>query len=293
MKTTKLLFLLIINYLFLNSQNNPFEFYGPYNAPVYNNIQDGYRNKESCYKLDLNYLPESEKIWTKLFEIKTVQVLQFSINNLDTIPDGLGDLSQLNYLGINAPLQILPQSIGYLNQLKSLKLMNTSLDSLAPSMKFLYQLQEMEVHSNTDTLDLNLQFSQLKKLRSLLLFQCVIDSISPQFSLAPAIEELYFIKTNFVHSYDSIAFPKHLKTLILNDNQINSFPENILELKQLNYLNLRTNQLEEIPEKISRLTTLETLDVRENPLSPYQLALLKALLPNTQILHDPIIEEEE
>lgn len=53
----------------------------------------------------------------------------------------------------------------------------------------------------------------------------------------------------------------HLKTLLLNNNRLESIPEDLAQLKSLNVLKLAYNNLSALPPGLALIPSLEKLDV--------------------------------
>ncbi|XP_049875153.1 leucine-rich repeat-containing protein 58 [Pectinophora gossypiella] len=82
-----------------------------------------------------------------------------------------------------------------------------------------------------------------------------------------------------------------IKELNLSGNQMNFFPEQVLELKSLKYLYLGGNQIQKIPKEIRKLSSLQILSlggnqITEVPESVGRLTSLQAL-----VLSDNYIEQ--
>ena len=82
----------------------------------------------------------------------------------------------------------------------------------------------------------------------------------------------------------------NLKSLRLGGNGLKSLPESIGNLTNLEYLDLSNNNLETLPDSIGNLKNLKELDVRYNYFFN-DLERLEELLPNTDILSGPDDDE--
>lgn len=78
----------------------------------------------------------------------------------------------------------------------------------------------------------------------------------------------------------------NLVHLDLSDNQLTGLPAELGKLKKLETLDVSNNQLTGLPLELGNLSNLQTLDLRGNPYSTYDLDLIRARLPETQILVD-------
>jgi len=71
--------------------------------------------------------------------------------------------------------------------------------------------------------------------------------------------------------------------LFLNNNQLQSIPKEIGELKNLKWFDLRNNQLQSIPKEIEELKSLKSLYLQNNQLSKQHQEEIRAWLPNCEI----------
>ena len=71
--------------------------------------------------------------------------------------------------------------------------------------------------------------------------------------------------------------------MILNQNEINTIPDNIDKLYNLEYLDMWSNNLEYISDNIKFLTKLEELDLRVIIFSNDEKDRIKSLLPGTKV----------
>lgn len=66
---------------------------------------------------------------------------------------------------------------------------------------------------------------------------------------------------------DALAESKSVRKLSLRNNNLTSFPADILKLKNLSFLDLEQNQLQTLPREIEQLTDLKELFLLENKLT--------------------------
>src|SRR5258706_1060190 len=153
----------------------------------------------------------------------------------------------------------LPESIGKLKQLTSLKLSHNKLTALPDSLGQLTQLQTLNPSSNQLTA-LPDSLGQLTQLQTL-------DLSDNQLTTLP----------------ESLGQLMQLQELHLSDNQLTTLPESLLsQLTQLTELDLSNNQLTTLPESLGQLILLKMLRVSDNllirlPKSFRQLNLLETL----------------
>ncbi|HMF31928.1 MAG TPA: leucine-rich repeat domain-containing protein, partial [Candidatus Lokiarchaeia archaeon] len=71
------------------------------------------------------------------------------------------------------------------------------------------------------------------------------------------------------------------EVLLLNDNQLSSFPESFGQLTHLQRLTLNNNQLTSLPESFDQLSRLQSLNLDNNPISSlHESPILTAALNN-------------
>jgi len=58
-----------------------------------------------------------------------------------------------------------------------------------------------------------------------------------------------------------------LRVLVLNDNMLNSLPDNFHTLQKLQHLEIRNNRLNSLPDNFHTLQKLQYLEIRNNRLN--------------------------
>ena len=92
------------------------------------------------------------------------------------------------------------------------------------------------------------------------------------------------LKNNQLQSLpEAIGQLKNLELLYLRDNQLSSLPASIGQLRQLKKLWLQGNPLSSLPAAIGQLQQLKTLWLEGNPLSNTAKEELRKQLPNISI----------
>lgn len=157
-------------------------------------------------------------------------------------------------------LEMVPESIGYLTNLKRLDLGVNKLESIPKSIRNLTNLKDLYLDTN-----------QLK-------------------SLPDWIRNITNLKELFLHTNQLKSLPKgignlkNLEHLTLGDNQLESLPDWIGNLTNLEKLNLENNKkLSSLPKSIGNLKNLKHLYLEGNPLSGEEKERIEKLLPNTDI----------
>jgi predicted ATPase len=195
--------------------------------------------------------------------------LNLSDNQLTTLPDSLGQLTQLTSLNLSDnQLTTLPDSLGQLTQLTSLNLSNNQLTSLPDSLINLKQIQNLNLNRNLLTVFPNI-IIHLKQLK-ILSFGVYGDNIFEQFR---------DFKPN------------------INGNQLRTIPDSICSLTNLEDLDFMDTCLTDLPPSIVQLDHLKRLNLDNTPLNPalqsaYDQGLdaIKAYLRSLEQNAEPLYE---
>ena len=190
----------------------------------------------------------------------TVYKLSLSNNQLTSLPESIGNLTNLVQLDLSSnQLTSLPESIGNLTNLQTLILVINQLTILPESIGKLSNLKVLFLGYNQIT-SLPESIGNLKNLVQL-------DLENNQLTSLP----------------ESIGNLTNLRGLRLNNNQLTSLPESIGNLTKLEELYLVENQLTSLPESIGDLTNLRALWLYDNNLTNAERKKIKKLLPNCEI----------
>ncbi len=188
-----------------------------------------------------------------------------------TIPEELGNLSQLNYINISN------------HQLTG---------SIPATMTEMSELTVVDLSANQ--LSGNIPALAMPKLSILNLSDNQFSGLSDENWTCPELKDVNLSNNNisgdFPISINSLSSLEHLN---VSYNQISSLPETISSLKALKKLVLADNQLTELPKTIGELSMLEEINVDNNQLKalpdglalPVYLASLSAA--NNQIAYVP------
>ncbi|BBD61760.1 Miro domain protein [Nostoc sp. HK-01] len=218
--------------------------------------------KNRLKELDLSndwHTDDKEKLTevpAEVFELKWLEVLNLSFNQITTLPEGIALLPQLTNLNlIFNRITTLPEAIARLQQLTTLYLSGNKITTLPKAITRLQQLTFLNLSSNQIT-TLPEAITRLQQLTTLGLSNNQITT------LPEAITRL-----------------QQLTTLYLHSNKITTLPEAITRLQQLTFLNLSSNQIKTLPEAITRLQQLTTLYLHSNKITtlPEAIARLQQL----------------
>ncbi|XP_071733352.1 plant intracellular Ras-group-related LRR protein 1-like [Rutidosis leptorrhynchoides] len=206
--------------------------------------------------------------------VKGVDRIDLSDRKLRFIPETVGKLRMLVSLKLSAnQLQAIPDSIAGLENLQELYASSNLLESLPDSIGSLLKLKILDVSSN--------------KLTSLPDSICHCRSLV---ELDASFNKLTYLPTNI--GYELV----NLKKLSVPLNKIRSLPTSIGEMESLQFLDAHFNELRVVPQSIGRLSKLEILNLSGNfsdlvslPITIGDLTNLKELdISNNQIHELPV-----
>lgn len=164
------------------------------------------------------------------------------------------------------------------NKLKAVRITFSSPKTLDANFSKLKQLEELSIIGQTDSLAINFNLKDLKKLRSLELSNMKLQWNGSE--LPANLTYLDLSGTNMKVLPQAISKASKLETLMLDYNSLEILPDNISDLKWLTSLDLSSNLLKRLPERIGDLKNLQTLRINANP-----LALLPESLGNLNNLN--------
>jgi len=167
------------------------------------------------------------------------------LSKIDIIPKSIGKLQNLEKLYIrHCTIKSIPESIGNLKMLKKLEIWSTQLESLPTSVSDIRTLIELKFGFNKLFKDSNNLIEALKNNNSL--------------------KNLYLPNCSIEIPPESIGDLAALEILDLSSNKITNLPKSVGNLKSLKKLKLDSNEIETIPESIIKLESLEDIDLRKN-----------------------------
>jgi len=196
-----------------------------------------------CKFLDLN------KVFTPLARIFTLESLDLSDLNLDTIPWEVTNLGGLKSLNLSKnPAIVWDTSLRFLSQNKKIEeliLQNNKLTTVPEGVKYFSRMKSIDLSYN-DKLQLSEVISTLEDIKFL--------------------SELNLSNCKIKKLPKNIGNLKVLWDLDLSYNELSFLPKEIGGLAQLETFDLSYNEIQELPEEFAYLLSLETLLISHNPL---------------------------
>ncbi len=189
---------------------------------------------------------------------------------ITTLPESLGQLKSLQTLRIERNhLIILPESFRHLKLLQKLNLGYNQLTTLPESFSELQSLQKLELYCNQLT-TLPESFGNLQLLQILELNFNKLTTLPESFGRLQSLQSLNLGSNKIATLPKSILQLKNLQDLNLSSNQLATLPESFNDLKSLQELWINRNQLTTLPESLGGLTSLRTLHLEPNPIKNHE-----------------------
>jgi hypothetical protein len=259
-------------------------------------LEQALQKPDSTFRLDLR----GQKLTSfpkEILQLKNLNELWLSKNQIKEIPEEIGQLTQLQNLDLsNNQIHSLPESLKKLTYLKKLNLTKNPLEN--PKQVFalitsLPKLTSLEMNFCNLT-QLPPEISKLSKLTDLQLVGNQIQSIPTEVGLLSNLQVLLLNRNNLTTLPNEIGKLARLQLLYADSNRIAQIPSQIGELQKLTVLRLQHNQLRLLPQEIGKLTTLEKLYIADNQIDSIS-STLKSLtqLKEISINKNPISEEEK
>uniref|UniRef100_A0A672J219 Protein scribble homolog n=1 Tax=Salarias fasciatus TaxID=181472 RepID=A0A672J219_SALFA len=254
---------------------------------------------------DIPEIPESIKF------CRALEIADFSGNPLSRLPDGFTQLRALAHLALNDvslqtlpsdigklyhvclftcrslsflvkleqldlgsnELDVLPDTLGALPNLRELWLDRNQLSSLPPELGNLRRLVCLDVSENRLE-ELPSELSGLLALTDLLLTQNLLEVVPDSIGSLKQLSILKVDQNRLTHLTDSIGECENLTELVLTENLLQSLPRSLGKLKKLTNLNVDRNRLGSVPKELGGCASLNVLSLRDNRLGklPAELA---------------------
>ncbi len=209
--------------------------------------------------LNLTTLPEA------IGNLTNLQYLVLTNNQLTAIPEAIGKLTNLQSLRLdNNQLTAIPEAIGNLTNLQYLVLTNNQLKAIPEAIGKLTNLQRLDLDNNQLTA-IPEAIGKLTNLHKLLLTNNQLKAIPETIGNFTNLQTLLLDNNQLTAIPEAIENLTNLQTLRLDKNQLTAIPEAIGNLTKLQELHLDNNRLAAIPEAIGNLTNLEVLFLHDNP----------------------------
>ena len=186
---------------------------------------------------------------------------------LTALPESLGQLTQLETLRLwNNELTALPESLGQLMFLRSLNVRGNQLTALPESANQLRDLRSLDLAHNQLTA-LPESLGPLWELRSLILSHNQLTALPEWMGQLTRLQSLNLSHNQLTALPEWLGQLWELRSLNLSHNQLRVLPEWLGQLTQLQSLHLTDSELTALPECLGQLTQLQSLDLTGNQLT--------------------------
>lgn len=274
------------------------EIYAGYNPlkTIPENLKDFELLKVSlagCKYLDL------KNVFTPLARILTLESLDLSELNLDTIPFEVANLAGLRSLDLSSnPSMAWDTSFRFISQNKNIVeiiMQNNKLSRVPEELKLFENLQSVDL-SNNDKLRLDEVINLLtdvKFLNYLKLSDCKINKIPKNIGNLKSLWELDLSHNDITFLPREIGGIVQLEEIDLRYNEIQELPEEFAYLLNLEKIYLSNNPLEFMPEGMSNMKDMKYLEVPKKTLEKNVKKSLKGWFPNAEIVYVKSDEGED
>ncbi|MBS0654095.1 MAG: leucine-rich repeat domain-containing protein, partial [Verrucomicrobia bacterium] len=156
--------------------------------------------------------------------------LSLENNNLISLPETIGNLSQLKQLSLeNNNLISLPETIGNLLRLETLKLGNNKLNSLPETFGNLHQMSMLNLSDND------------------------LESLPAAIGNLQQLSSFYILNNRLKSLPETFGNLQLLGTLALANNRLKDLPKSFGNLRSMRILDLSNNRLQGLPETFRNL----------------------------------------
>ncbi len=262
---------------------------------TYRSLKKASKEPEKVFELRLVQSRPKEKAWQVCSELRNLNKLYLEDVLLDTLPASMSGFTRMTeFRSHRNPIRHFPDALKSWKALSYLELVEAKLDTFPRICEYWTNLREIGIDQNrADEMVLPEEIASLQDLRLLAINKSPIKSLPASITQLSDLRKLIIKDCGIDTIPQRIGKLEKLKVLVLEKNSIKEVPRSIGSLKGLEYLSLKGNLIEELPQTISRLDELKRLDIRDNYFSAYQLDIVSTLLPDTEVLHDPVEEKEK
>ena len=236
-----------------------------------------------CKYLDIN------KVFTPLASINSLEQLDLSYLNLDTIPWEVVNLYGLTTLDLSAnPAMEWDTSIAFLSQSRSIEeiiLKHNKLVEVSESFKNFKNLQALDLSYN-DKLSVRQVLDVTKgieQLHSLNLSHCEIRELPKAIGKQKVLWDLFLQHNRLTRVPIELSNLEELETINLSHNDISELPEEFGDLQSLEKIYISNNPLEFLPKDMENLNDLKYIELPKESLSKDVKKTLKKMWPNAEI----------
>lgn len=232
-----------------------------------NNISDLPEEITKLENLEVLFLGHKFEIFPEqVLAIKSLK--KFAITPKMTIPEGIGDLTNLEELYLsgfatNNGIQTVPENISKLTKLKKLILGFNKIEKLPEDFGNLINLEYLDLQYN-DLENLPSSFSSLTNLTYLSVRNNRLTHLPDFFGNLIKLGDLRLQNNKLNYLPEDFGRLESLKILYLRYNNLISLPESFGNLKSLELVNIHANNLIKLPDNFGDLTNLRSAYIGPN-----------------------------
>ena len=233
----------------------------------------------------------SVKIGKRNYPIDTTTTLDISQIYVETLPDNIGDLVNLEDIYIeNEFITTIPDSIGNLVRLKKIVItLCKSLTSIPDSIGSLQNLEYIYITTNKKLTKIPESIGNLQNLLIMKLQGNKLTTLPESIGRLQNLEGINLERNQLTRLPESIGNLQNLKYIEIYNNQLTTLPESIGNLQNFgDKLVLSNNQLTTLPESIGNLIKLKSLYLSNN-----QLTTLPESIGNLKELQKLILDDNQ
>ena len=209
------------------------------------------------------------EVGSQTWENHRIIYLNLYGSGLDTIPETISEMTELEYLSLSAnPLRFIPETINELDRLERFYIHTCQLQEIPESIGDLSNLRSIWIYNNQIT-SLPESFGNLEELEILKIGNNNLESFPNSFGNLQNLEELDAINNNLELLSENFDNLINLNYINLFNNNLGEFINNISDFESLEVLNLGNNSLDSISNEICSIyTNLNYLSLENNNLCP-------------------------
>ncbi|XP_061886868.1 malignant fibrous histiocytoma-amplified sequence 1 homolog [Entelurus aequoreus] len=209
--------------------------------------------------------------------LNNLRVLVLRRNHFTTVPQAVFELRQLEELDLSYnQLSGVAEGVVHLSVLKKLSVSHNNIQQLPEHISALRLLEELDISFN-HLHAVPASFSRLARLRTLDVDHNKLGRFPPEILALGDLEELDCSGNTFEVVPEDVAKLRSVKILWLSSLRLKSLPETFCDLQHLESLMLDGNQLTVLPAAFGNLKRLKMVNLSSNELTEFPSVLLNIL----------------
>lgn len=200
---------------------------------------------------------------SKMGDLKKLETFEITTSMMRSLPDSFSSMTALKKLVISGNgLQSIPENIGFLQNLESLTLYG-SYTKIPNTFGNLNKLTSLSLGGNIETLPES--FGNLSSLSYFDGQYTTLKALPASFGKLKKLKELSLQKTKIDNLPASFADLDALETLNLASTLLKTFPKSIIPLKNIRTVNMNNCTVGDIPDDISKMKSVVVFNLYNVP----------------------------